>query len=146
VEAFKKYLLFYNGFAANDPDSTLMIWKILRDEIGFEGTRIVLLNTRQDRLDRARQLAEMVALRIADEADYLMLMGQSCDVVEHMAVNYGFQRKKIINLGWTTPEKIFESVLSLTDKVSTIVAIGNMGGRGAETAEFFEHRSTMNHE
>jgi poly-gamma-glutamate synthase PgsB/CapB len=146
VEAFKKYLLFYNGFAANDPDSTMMIWKIIRDEIGFEGVRIVLLNTRQDRLDRARQLAEMVAVKIAGETDYLMLMGQSCDVVENMAVNYGFQRKKIINLGWTTPEKIFESVLSLTDKMSTIVAIGNMGGRGAETAEFFENRSIMNYE
>jgi len=146
VEAFKKQIVFYNVFAANDPDSTLMNWQKLRDEIGFEGTRIVLLNTRQDRLDRARQLAEMVARRIADEADFLMLMGQSCDVVENMAVNYGFKKNKIINLGWTEPSRVFEMALSVTEKTSTIVAIGNMGGMGAATSEYFENRSTMNHD
>ena len=52
-------------------------------------------------------------------------------------------KKKIINLGWTEPPKVFEKVLSLTEKKSTIVAIGNMGGKGAETAEFFEHRSSI---
>lgn len=146
VEAFKKQIVFYNVFAANDPDSTLMNWQKLRDEIGFEGTRIVLLNTRQDRLDRARQLAEMVARRIADEANFLFLMGQSCDVVENMAVNYGFKKNKIINLGWTEPSKVFEMALSVTEKTSTIVAIGNMGGMGAATSEYFENRSTMNHD
>lgn len=146
VEAFKKQMVFYNAFAANDPDSTLMIWNKIRDEIGFEGTRIVLLNTRHDRLDRAKQLAEMTAAKIAGETDYLMLIGQSCEVVEAMAVNYGFPKKKVVNLGWTTPEKVFETVLSLTDKVSTIVAIGNMGGMGADTAGYFENRSTWNHE
>lgn len=146
VEAFKKLIVFYNGFAANDPDSTLMIWQKIRDEIGFEGTRIVLLNTRQDRLDRARQLAEMVSKRIGNEADYLLLIGQSNDVVEGMATGFGFPAKKIINLGMTSPEHVFEKVLSVTEKKSTILAIGNMGCGGAETAEFFEHRSTINHD
>jgi poly-gamma-glutamate synthase PgsB/CapB len=141
VEAFKKRLVFYNAFAANDPDSTLLVWNKIRDEIGFEGTRIVLLNTRQDRLYRARQLAEMVGLKILDEIDYLMLIGQSTDVVENMSVAYGIPKKKIISVGWTTPEKVFEKILSITEKISTIVAIGNMGGMGAETVEFFEHRS-----
>ena len=143
VEAFNKQLFFYNAFAANDPDSTFMVWQKVRDEIGFEGVRIVLLNTRQDRLDRARQLAEMVATKLADEIDYLMLIGQSTDVVENMTIGYGLPKKKIINLGWTEPPKVFEKVLSLTEKKSTIVAIGNMGGKGAETAEFFEHRSSI---
>ncbi len=142
VEAFKKELVFYNAFAANDPDSTLMVWQKIRDEIGFDGVRIVLLNTRQDRLDRAKQLAEMVGKKLADEADRVILIGQSTDVVEAMTVNFGMPRKKIINLGWTTPAKVFEEVLSVTDHKSTIVAIGNMGGMGAETAEFFENRST----
>lgn len=146
VEAFKKMISFYNGFAANDPDSTLMIWQKIRDEIGFEGKTVVLLNTRHDRLDRARQLAEMVSRKIGNEADYLMLVGQSCEVVESMATGYGFPARKIINLGMTTPEKVFEKVLSLTEKSSTIVAIGNMGCGGAETAEYFEHRSIVNHD
>lgn len=146
VEAFKKQMVFYNGFAANDPDSTLMVWQKIRDEIGFEGTRIVLLNTRQDRLDRARQLAEMVSKKIGTEADLLMLIGQSCDVVEGIASGFGFPSKKIVNIGMTTPEKVFEKILSVTDKKSNIVAIGNMGCGGAEIAEYFEHRSTLSND
>jgi len=141
VDAFQKQMVFYNAFAANDPDSTFLVWKKIRDEIGFEGLRIVLLNTRQDRLYRADQLAEMTATKINEETDCLILIGQSTDLVENMAIGYGISRKKILNLGYTTPEKVFEQVLSLTDKLSTIVAIGNMGGMGAQTAEFFEQRS-----
>ena len=146
VEAFQKQMFFYNAFAANDPDSTFMVWQKVRDEIGLEGIRIVLLNTRQDRLDRARQLTEMAARKLTDEIDYLILIGQSTEVVENMTISYGLPHNKIINLGWTTPPKVFEKVLSVTEKKSTIVAIGNMGGMGAETSEFFEHRSSINYD
>jgi poly-gamma-glutamate synthase PgsB/CapB len=141
VEAFQKNIVFYNAFAANDPDSTLIVWRKIRDEIGFEGQRIVLLNTRQDRLYRARQLAEMTATKIRDQVDFLILIGQSTDVVENMATGFGFPKKQILNLGYTTPERVFEKVLSVTMTTSTIVAIGNMGGMGADTVAFFEHRS-----
>jgi len=146
VEAFKKQMFFYNAFAANDPDSTYMVWQKVRDEIGIEGTRIILLNTRQDRLDRARQLADMAARKFTDEIDFLFLIGQSTEVVEDMAIGYGFPKSKIINLGYTTPALVFEKVLSMTVEKSTIVAIGNMGGMGAETAEYFEHRSSLNND
>jgi len=142
VQAFGKKLVFYNAFAANDPDSTFLVWKKIRDEIGLEGVRIVLLNTRQDRLYRAQQLAEMLAVRLEKEIDYLMLIGQSTDVVENMAIQYGVPAKKLLSVGWTTPEKVYEKILSVTDMTATIVAIGNMGGMGAETVEYFEHRST----
>jgi gamma-polyglutamate synthase len=141
VEVFQKRLIFYNAFAANDPDSTLLVWQKIRDEIGFEGLRIILLNTRQDRLYRARQLAEMVGSRMQNEFDFLMLIGQSTDVVENISISCGIPKSKIISVGWTTPDKVFEKILSVTEKMSTIVAIGNMGGMGAETVEFFKHRS-----
>jgi poly-gamma-glutamate synthase PgsB/CapB len=141
VNAFSKQLFFYNAFAANDPDSTYMVWDKIKNEIGIEGARIILLNTRQDRLDRAKQLADMAARKFSDDIDYLFLIGQSTEVVENMAIGYGFPKSKIINLGWTTPPIVFEKVLSVTAKQSTIVAIGNMGGMGAETAEYFENRS-----
>lgn len=141
VHAFGKKLVFYNAFAANDPDSTFLVWKKIRDEIRLEGVRIVLLNTRQDRLYRAQQLAEMVAVRLEKEIDYLMLIGQSTEVVENMAIQYGVPAKKLLSVGWTTPEKVYEKILSVTDMTATIVAIGNMGGMGAETVEYFEHRS-----
>ena len=141
VNAFQKEMIFYNAFAANDPDSTLMIWRKIRDEIGFQGTKIILLNTRQDRLDRAKQLAELVACRIGNETDYVVLIGQSCEVVENMLVSFKMPRTKIVNIGWTTPAKVFEAILAITNKTSSTIAIGNMGGIGADTVEYFENRS-----
>jgi gamma-polyglutamate synthase len=143
VEMFNKKLFFYNAFAANDPDSTMMIWNKISNEAGFHGRKMILLNTRRDRLDRAKQLAEMVATQLAEETECVILIGESCDMVEHIMTGYGFANDRIINLGWTTPEKIFETVLGLTHHSSTTVAVGNMGGLGAETVQFFEHRSTQ---
>jgi gamma-polyglutamate synthase len=142
VEIFNKEVVFYNAFAANDPDSTLLVWQKISNEIGLKGAKIILLNTRHDRLYRAKQLTEMISRRLCKEMDYLMLIGQSTDVVENLAISYGIDRKKILSPGWTTPEKVFEMILGVTTKVSTIVAIGNMGGMGAETVEFFKNRSS----
>ncbi|MDX9905075.1 MAG: poly-gamma-glutamate synthase PgsB [Bacteroidales bacterium] len=141
VDAFRKNLVFYNAFAANDPDSTFLVWRKISDETGMEGKRIVLLNTRQDRLYRAEQLAGMVAYRLEKEVDYLVLIGQSTDVVESMAIRYGIPARKVVTVGWTTSENVFDRLLALTDHTATIVAIGNMGGMGSGLVEFFEHRS-----
>jgi poly-gamma-glutamate synthase PgsB/CapB len=143
IKAFQKELYFYNAFAANDPDSTFMIWEMIRNEIGFNGHRIILLNTRQDRLDRTKQLLEMISNKIGDEVDFIILIGQSVDVVKNLARGYNIPGNKLISLGWTTPENVFEGILSRTNIASTTVAIGNMGGIGAETAEFFENKSIL---
>jgi len=141
VNAFSKVVNFYNAFAANDYQSTLMIWNMIKEEIGFKGPKIILLNTRHDRMDRAKQLTEMLGKNLNDELDYLILIGQSTDVVKDLSISEGVDRNKIINLGWTEPSLIFEEVLSYTDDQSTVVAIGNMGGMGAQVADFFKHRS-----
>jgi len=141
VEAFNKVINFYNAFAANDAQSTLMIWNMLKNEIGLNRPRIILLNTRHDRMDRARQLTGMLGKNINDEIDYLFLIGQSTDVVKDLSISEGVNRKKIINLGWTNPALIFEKILSRTEKKSTVFAIGNMGGIGAQVADFFKNRS-----
>ncbi len=146
VQAFGKRITFYNAFAANDPDSTYRVWKRVRDEIGFEGTRIVLLNTRQDRMDRARQLAELAGKKLCAEMDYLMLIGQCPEVVRSMAIRYGVPPSRVLTVGWTTPECVYERALQATDAVSTIVAIGNMGGMGGKVADYFEHRSLSIHD
>jgi poly-gamma-glutamate synthase PgsB/CapB len=143
VVAFGKKINFFNAFAANDPQSTLMIWKKIKADIGLKGLRIILLNTRQDRLDRAKQLAAMVGMELNDEFDYLILIGQSTEIVEELSFHNGVKRNKIINLGWTEPETVFESILACSENESNVIAIGNMGGMGGKVAEFFENRSVV---
>jgi len=143
VNAFQKKINFFNAFAANDPQSTLMIWEKIKEEIGFHGIKIILLNTRQDRLDRAKQLTGMIGSELNDQFDYLFLIGQSAEVVEELSVARGVKRNKIVNLGWTEPEAVFEATLAYTLEKSTVVAIGNMGGMGGKVADFFENRSVV---
>jgi len=143
VGVFNKRINFLNAFAANDPQSTLMIWEKIKNEIGFSGVKIILLNTRQDRLDRAKQLSSMIGSELYDQFDYLILIGQSLEVVEELAVSNGVKRNKILNLGWTEPEAVFEAILAYTLEQSTVVAIGNMGGMGGKVADFFENRSVV---
>lgn len=146
IKVFGKKLQFYNAFAANDPQSTLMIWQKIMNEngiSGIKGTRIILLNTRQDRLDRAKQLTSMIASELNSEFDFLFLIGQSTEAVEELAVKSRVKRNKIVNLGWTAPEAVFEAALAYTTEHSTIVAIGNMGGMGGKVVEYFENRSTV---
>jgi poly-gamma-glutamate synthase PgsB/CapB len=143
VNVFQKKINFFNAFAANDPQSTLMIWKKIKEEIGLHGVKMILLNTRQDRLDRAKQLTGMIGSELNNQFDYLILIGQSAEVVEELAVASGIKRNKIVNLGWTEPEAVFEAILAYTIEQSTVVAIGNMGGMGGKVADFFENRSVV---
>jgi poly-gamma-glutamate synthase PgsB/CapB len=143
VNVFQKKINFFNAFAANDPQSTLMIWEKIKLEIGFVGVKIILLNTRQDRLDRAKQLTGLIGSELSDEFDHLILIGQSAEVVEDLAVASGVKRNKIVNLGWAEPQAVFEAVLAYTIDESTVVAIGNMGGMGGNVADFFENRRVV---
>lgn len=143
VNVFQKKINFFNAFAANDPQSTLMIWEKIKQEFGFRGVKIILLNTRQDRLDRAKQLTGLIGSEISDQFEYLILIGQSSEVVEELAVSSGVKRNKIVNLGWTEPEAVFETVLAYTMDESTVVAIGNMGGMGGQVADYFEIRRVV---
>jgi gamma-polyglutamate synthase len=138
-----KEIVFFNVFAANDPDSTLLIWKKLIHEKSLPGLKIVLLNTRQDRLERARQLSDLIAKKMLNEMDYLFLMGQSCELVESISIGYGIPKNKIINLGWAEPRTIFDTVCIMNKQTSSIFAIGNMGGKGAETVTYFKHLSIV---
>ncbi len=141
VKEKEKEINFYNAFAANDPESTLMIWNLIDENGGFADKRIILLNTRHDRLYRAKDLIEMITKHIGNGVDHLLLMGQSTDMVANMAHAKGFDTYKIVNMGWVEPEKIFEEILNLTLSTSTVVAMGNMGGKGAATVSYFENRS-----
>ena len=138
-----KVIRFYNAFAANDPQSTMVIAENLIKEKKLAGTKMVMLNTRQDRLDRARQLSAMIGEKLGKTLDYLVLIGQSTALVESLCVSSGIPRNRIINLGWTDPENVYKAIVTMSGDVSTVLAIGNMGGMGAPVAQIFEQRSQV---
>jgi len=54
-----KRIQFVNGMAANDPVSTLQIWKFVIDRYPAEGGTCVFFNSRDDRPVRTRQMIEL---------------------------------------------------------------------------------------
>ncbi len=132
---------FFNAFAANDPDSTLMVWHKLREEGHVRGQRFVLLNSRPDRKDRSEQLAHLVASRLEAEVDEVLVMGEPTDAVVRLLRSHGMPADRIVDLGKAGPDEIGRTILERTRGESSVVAIGNMGGQGAATADWFEQKS-----
>src|SRR5690625_7729496 len=66
---------FFNGFAANDPTSTINIWNKIQEQNYPSEYKVVIMNCRDDRVDRTIQFAEEVLPKI--DAHKLLLTGMS---------------------------------------------------------------------
>jgi poly-gamma-glutamate synthase PgsB/CapB len=135
-----KRVTFFSAFAANDPESSYMIWNQIIDQIDDDELKIILLTIRHDRQSRALQLIHLVAQKI--RCDYIVLIGDSTDIIEDKAIKFGIPREKVKNPGLKTPEEIFAYLMKLSSVKTTIVGIGNMGAGGAEVAKIFKLKQT----
>src|SRR5207249_1144505 len=73
AEVFGRKLVFVNGFAANDPESTERLWRLALDSFSGADRRIAIFNCRADRPERSRQLGLACARWPA--ADRYVLIG-----------------------------------------------------------------------
>jgi poly-gamma-glutamate synthase PgsB/CapB len=140
VRSGEKTVTFVNAFAANDPDSTLLIWQRLgleRSEPGVK--RIVLANCRDDRLQRSGQIAEFVAHSV--HADHTVLTGLGTELVAYQAVQKGLPRDRITDLGARSAEEVYEHVLNLVEDRAMVVGIGNIVGLGEKIVMHFRNRA-----
>ena len=131
-----KQINFYNAFAANDPESSLFIWRSIERTMADDEIKIIMLNSRQDRLDRAKQLISMIAKNI--NFDFVLLTGESEKIVQEMGLKLNILKSKLIIVGQIMPEKLLEKIDDITGNPTTIVGIGNMGAGGAEISRYFE--------
>ncbi len=135
-----KELEFVNAFAANDPDSTKLIWVRLgldRSEPGVR--RIVLANCRADRIQRSGQIAELVARGL--NPDHVVLSGQGTALVAFQAAAHGLDRSRISDLGGMRAEQVFERVLRLVGRRGVVFGIGNIVGLGQDIVLHFQNRA-----
>jgi poly-gamma-glutamate synthase PgsB/CapB len=138
IRFFQKEITFVNALAANDPVSTRKIWQMVRDRYGGRGPLVVLYNNRSDRLQRAEQFGHVLATEL--QADHYLLMGGLARAVYDAAVRSGMPLEKAVNLEGTSPAKVFETVLDFTEEHCVVLAVGNIGGQGQDTVDYFRHR------
>jgi len=145
--ALKKYLIsdrgkqihFYNVFAANDPESTVYIINMVTEKLK-NVEKIIILNSRADRLFRSQQLIDSLS---GVEYDYLILTGEIPDKIEAYALAHGVKRERLFALGQPLTEKIYQKVWDLTENEAHVLGIGNIAGEykyGAQIVAHFKHK------
>jgi gamma-polyglutamate synthase len=135
----KKTIHFYNVFAANDPKSTERVIQMVTGELK-NVEKIIILNSRADRLFRAHQLVDTVHNL---DYDYLLLTGEIHEKVEAYALHSGVPSEKLFAMGEPLPEVIYKKVLELTGTESHVIGIGNIAGRiyyGSQIVWHFKHK------
>jgi len=134
-----KHIRFINAFAANDPLSTLRIWKRMKEGEEWNGRHIAVINTRPDRVQRSQQFVELMLNGL--DADLFVLIGGSANLVERAAVKRGLSKNRVVNLGQVGPGTAVERILNLTSERSSLFCMGNIGGIGLELANRLSKRA-----
>ncbi|TYO93325.1 poly-gamma-glutamate synthase PgsB [Desulfallas thermosapovorans] len=127
---------FVNGFAANDPNSTRMIWEHIT-ALGYPTKNpMVIVNCRPDRVDRTLQLAEEVLPNM--DIDILVAMGQTVNPITEGVNNKKISPNKYVNAEGLTPREVYKTIKdSLKNRVT--YGIGNIHGGGDELVELIIH-------
>lgn len=138
IQFFNKEILFVNALAVNDPESIYLIWDRLHLQADPSHQTIVILNCRADRIERSKQMSELIATRIT--ADHYLLTGELTKAAFDHAIAFGVSPSRIEDLGGMSVEEVFERVTFLTKGQSTTFAIGNIVGLGERIVQFFANR------
>ena len=141
IEIFGRNIIFINGFAANDPESSEQIWQMALEKYKRAKKKIIILNSRADRPDRSKQLGN--ALGTWTQADRYILMGTGVYLLFRKAVASGIDASKFVYAEGMNVERIFEEIMGASGKSAMIMGIGNIGGQGLELVNYFQNRTRI---
>lgn len=132
----KNMSYFVNGFAANDPNSTRMIWEHIT-AVGYPTKNpMVIVNCRPDRVDRTSQIAEDVLPNM--DIGILVAMGQVVKPITEGVNAKKIAPQKYINAEGLPPREVYRRISSyFVDRM--IFGIGNIHGGGEELVELIIH-------
>lgn len=136
---FAKQIDFINAFAANDPDSNIVIWQRLLELFPDDRRRVVILNCRADRTQRSAQLGGI--LPTFEKLDRVLATGHGTRLAIDAALKAGFPSEKIIAMEDAGAGQVFERAVAQIEKKGSIFGMGNIGGGGVEIIEYFTNRA-----
>lgn len=140
IHFFGKHFDFINAMAANDPESTSMIWNLTLEKTKYSSLKkFIIFPIREDRYDRTKQL--LIEISKWPEINSVILIGVGANsafpILEKLV------SKEISIYVWENlnVEQIFESLISILPEESLVFAIGNIVGLGLELSQFIKNRS-----
>ncbi|WP_307323179.1 poly-gamma-glutamate synthase PgsB [Evansella vedderi] len=130
-----------NGFAANDPTSTINIWERVKQLSYPTEDPVIIMNARSDRVDRTEQFIRDVLPKI--KGDTLIAMGSTTGPIENAYKNGDFPINNFLNLEGRTTEEIVQ-VLQPFLSGRSIYGIGNIHGGADELVKQLEQIKIKN--
>ena len=139
---------FANAFAANDPVSTKMLWDKLCDKYSGCDKKILVVNCRDDREDRSKQMAE--AALGWQKQDLIILIGTGTEVFTSFYKKYAKSLNKpmttVIVCEEMTPIQILEKTVESNPAESYIlIGVGNIKDIGMELVDFCDTSHKKKH-
>ena len=120
-------LQFVNGMAANDPVSTLQIWKFVIDRYPTTSGSAVFFNSRDDRPLRTNQMLELTFEEIKPE--YFIIRGDKIASKVNRLTHHSPETKVQIFPLDDKIDSVSKSILDLPEDI-LVFAIGNQVGEG----------------
>ncbi|MEC2073428.1 poly-gamma-glutamate synthase PgsB [Alkalihalophilus marmarensis] len=116
---------FVNGFAANDAASTINIWKRV-ELLGYPTKHpVIIMNCREDRVERTEQFARDVLPHI--EMDKLVVIGESVSPIVDAFEDGLIPANEIVNFEGASTDEIADYLYDVMAS-TTIYGVGNIHG------------------
>jgi poly-gamma-glutamate synthase PgsB/CapB len=119
---------FFNALAANDPDSSQVIWDLAKQK--RKGKGIIIMVLRPDRVQRTQSYFKCLGTTMTAD-QYIIAGAQSNALVNHLKKR-GVADKNIIAIRKAGHEALIETLLNLADTDTVACAMGNIVGLGDE--------------
>ena len=143
VDESTRRIIFVNGFAANDPESTGQNWNMVVDRFDSVERRIAVVNCRADRTDRSAQLAD--ACLKWKPADHYMVIGSATDAFARRAVNLGMDGQRLTCAERMPVGRLYETLSRVSGRSALAMGMGNISGPGLELLDLFRQRDLPRH-
>ena len=115
---------FISGFAANDPESTKMVWDLIDQR--YDGKKCIFLNTRDDRRYRTLQLLDLVLKDIRPDMFIVR-----ADNISNLLLKYDVNDIELKQFSMSaTVDDVVDEIINLNS--FNVLGIGNIVGWGEE--------------
>ena len=126
-----KIYYLVNAFAANDPQSTLVILNYLKNNIPFETENFIgLLNLRADRGDRTLQWIQALKNGAAQQFKKIFVTGAHKGLIKRKVNSVAILKDRL-------PVRIMETIFAGVEDQAVIFGFGNIGGNGRKLVHYW---------
>jgi poly-gamma-glutamate synthase PgsB/CapB len=134
IEENGKIIEFYSAFAANDPESTSILWNNFSKD---KKIKVIIFVLRSDRASRTESFLKYLGDKM--KADYYLICGEHSFIVKRNLIKKLIEKEKIITFSNPSPDQVFNEILNLGDEIMCM-GIGNIVGLGSKIREVFKNR------